>query len=302
MGPTPNFPFVLSSLDDRLPELGFFLASGGSYSKVYRIPDGSISLDVLCGPDQVFDVVGTIRLASPRRITRELIRGEGVFSSNVGAISALSMVRTAASMGMPGGSGGMHNLNLPTDYPGPRWWPADLQKQDIDELSGWIQKQYRYNPEYMAIGDAMSSGDDRQHHVATLPPGVSYARLIRDRQEPMIEFTTSDGRVGHRPITGGAIGASGGIGSGEVAQEMDKYDLSLQPTDGGTAVYLKKQDTRGDQKGIWQINGPSSQPGFGYVWEDWRTGYSLHPELLDDKQWAAGQWSPGTQRWQSFNR
>lgn len=293
---------MLSSLDDRLAELGYFLTSGGSYSKVYRIPQGTVALDLICGPDQIFDVVGTAKIASSRDLPRGLVRAEGLFSANLDVLSAVSMVRTAASMGMPGGVGGLHNLNLPTDYPGPRWWPASLQEDDINELSSWIQKQYRYNPEYMAIGDALSSGSDRFHHVATLPPGVTYAKLSRDRQEPVVEFTTQDGRIGHRPITGGAIGGSGGIGSGELVQEMDKYQLSLQPTDGGTAVYIRKNDTRGDQKGIWQINGPSSQPGFGYVWEDWRTGYSLHPELLDDPQWAAGQWSPGTQRWQSFDR
>jgi len=210
------------------------------------------------------------------------------------------MNRTAAGIGMPGGSGGMHNLNLPTDSPGPRWWPADLQDEDIDELQGWIRKQYRYNPEYGGMGDALSSGDDGWQPVATVPGDAKYVSVGRDRQEPVLNYTMPDGTVGKKSLEGTSLVGTGGTGHGDLTQEMGKYQLRMRPDgQGNSTVYLNKKDTRADQKGIWQINGPSSQPGYGYVWEDWRTGWGLHPEWLSDPDMMSGSWMPGTQRFQA---
>ena len=232
----------------------------------------------------------------------ELIKAEGIVSANELAIASLSNIRTAAGLGMEGGMGGMHNLNLPSNFGGPRWWPADLQDEDINETQDWIRKQYRYNPEYAAMGDALSSGDDGWHQIGTVPAAARYVNIDRDRQEPILKYTMPDGTMGQKGLGGLSLDGTGGTGRGDLTQEMGKYQLRMQPDGkGNNTVYLNKKDTRADQKGIWQINGPSSQPGYAFVWEDGRAGWGIHPEWLSDPEMMSGKWMPGTQRFQPYS-
>ena len=297
--PTFARPLILASLDDRLSDLGFFIAGPSTFSKLYLSPKSSIRIDAICGPNEIYDLTAFLSLPEGSNPNLELLRAEGVVSANTKAIASLAMVRTASGLGMSGGGGGMHNLNLPSDNPGPRWWPADLQDEDIDELQSWIRKQYRYNPEYSAMGDALSTGTDGWHPVANVPGNAQYVNLGHDRQEPTLNYTMPDGSVGRKNLDGAALEGVGGTGRGDLAQDQSKYQLRMQPDGkGNSTVYVNKKDTRADQKGIWQVNGPSSQPGYAYVWEDLRAGWGIHPEFLDDPEMTSGKWMPGTQRFQ----
>ena len=80
---------------------------------------------------------------------------------------------------------------------------------------------------------------------------------------------------------------------GDIAQEGGKYNLFPVFKGGKTHIMGRKDDNRGDTKGIWEINGKPAAPGIAFTWEDDRTSYSLNPSLLDDPQWTAGGHSVG---------
>lgn len=299
--PTFARPLVVAGLDDRLADLGFFIAGPATFSKLYHSPKSSLRIDAICGADEVYDLVGHLVIRSEANPTLELLKAEGIASLNSDTLTSLSMIRTAAGIGMPGGMSGVHNLNLPTDQPGPRWWPADLQAEDIEELQKWIRKQYRYNPEYSTMGDSMNQEGDGWHPAGKVPGNASYVSMGRDRQEPQLTYTMPDGTIGHKSLKGTEYEGSGGTGRGDLAQEMGKYQMRMKPDgQGNSTVYLNKKDTRGDQKGIWSINGPSAMPGFAFVWDDLRAGWGFHPEFLNDPEMTSGKWMPGTQRFQKY--
>ena len=66
-----------------------------------------------------------------------------------------------SQLGPPGGFR-PQGFSLSTKYGGPRWWPFSQDRN----LYNFIEKQTRYNPEYIPIGEAAMPKDDGWETIA----------------------------------------------------------------------------------------------------------------------------------------
>ena len=284
----------VNRLDEHLTNLGFRLASNGAfYHKTYSTPNGVLNIGVICDDSNIYDLMA---FARTNNISKAIPSFEKIYDTNAKAISSLSMTKIAGGLGLEGGPGGLNNVNLDESIGGPRWWTYESDEESLDQLESWITKQSRYAPEYLSVGQPLQIGQDEFTVVGNINGDVNAARLNRDRQEVFLEYVDNNRKVHKIPIPALKQTMESGKNDGDLAQELNKYQLRIAKTDGKSVILMRKGDTRGDARGIWEINGKESTPGFGYVDEDWKTSYSLHPELLDDPNWTSGEWSPGRTR------
>ena len=282
----PIIPVRIARLDDSLEAIGFCLDADGSFFKKYSSPLMDLKISLACGKDDVSSVFAELLVKDPAYLDRSIREGEKIVRENASVILSFgNMIKIAQGLGGPSGPSGLHNVNIPMDFPGPRWWGMDVEQRDQEKYEDKVKDQTRYHPSYMPIGEAAGQPGSPRGYMF-VPEQISYARLVKDRQRPILEYTTKDGRTQRVPVDD-----RGGIG--DLSQESEKFKINLIPRNDGTAIGFTKVDSRGDTKGIWEINGRPEVPGFAYVDDDARTSYSLHPELLSDPDWTSGKWSPG---------
>ena len=289
------FPHLkISQIDKHLTKLGFLLSENGAYyNKIYDKSDCYLNLGVICDNENIYDLMAFAKVKNSK-LSKILPKIEKIYESNINVLSSMSMIKTAQGFGPEGGPGGLHNINLDETFGGQRWWSYGSDEESLDELENWLKhKQFRYNPEYLAVGRHVQVGDNDFSILGTVNDDVAAVRLRRDRQEPVLEYINTNNEVKQVPIPSLKKQAWGGEYDGDFAQELDKYQLKIARGDGISTILSRKTDIRGDNRGIWEINGKDAVPGFAYIGEDWRTSYSLHPEFLDDKEWTDGRHSPG---------
>jgi len=293
----------INNLDEHLNKLGFKLSENGAfYHKRYAYCDSYLDMGVICDNHNIYDIMAFACLKDNIKIDNMLKSFEKTYEKNVKAIYSLSMVKVAFGMGPEGGSGGLHNVNLDESFGGPRWWSYNSDEESLDQLESWITNQSRYNPEYLSIGRPLQIGEDSYTIIGSLNSDLKAARLNRDRQKVFLEYIDNNNQKKKVVIPSLKQSMESGKNDGDMAQEINKYQLKIVKADGKSIVLMKKKDTRGDIRGIWEINGRDSTPGFGYVDEDWKTSYSMHPEFLDDAAWTSGAWSPGRNNYDQGSR
>lgn len=274
-------PVIVEGLDDRMEDLGFIVADDGLgfvRTSIDRRTGARIRMSVKSGAaDSIEGVELEVEAEDPESLPEVLAAADRLGSK-------------FAQLGYPGGSGGLWNVNQDEGLGGPRWWLYDQMYPDMRDLESWIKDQFRYHPPIMMTPDMMP---DEVHWdpIATVDGDIAAARLVRDRQEAVLEVKDADGgsrRIKIRGYDTQKDRDPGGTDErGELSQEIEKYQVGIAHTGTGKSViFVKKVDERGDNKGIWEINGgPAS--GIAHIEED-GTSYSLHPEVLDDKQWTQG--------------
>lgn len=293
----------INNLDEKLNKLGYILSDNGAfYYKKYSSKDNYLTIGVICDDHNIYDIMAFAASNNDNDIYNKLKTFEKKYQLNSNAIISLSMTKVASGMGLEGGPGGMHNVNIDESFGGPRWWSYDSDEQDLGQLESWITNQSRYNPEYLSIGGTFNIGDNEYSLLGSIVSDIKNARLNRDRQEVYLEYIDKNNRKYKIHIPSFKSTAESGQNDGDLAQEIDKYQLKIAKVGNKSFVFIKKNDTRGDAKGIWEINGRDSTPGFGYIDEDWRTSYSMHPEFLDDPSWTSGAWSPGRNNYDQSSR
>ena len=281
----PNSPIEIKRLDESLGAIGFHPSPDGNFFKKYSSPTTSLKITISCGSNDVRKISAELTVNEIEMLDRSIKDGEALVRENFAAIASLGNMPKMAQLGIPSGPAGLNNVNLPMTFPGPRWWPMDVEEKDQAKYEDKIKDQTRYHPSYMPIGEAAGLKPVPEGYMF-IPDRAAFARLVKDRQRTMLEYTTDDGKKGRIPVDDrGKIG--------DLTQELEKFKINLIPRKDGTVAELTKVDSRGDTKGIWEINGEPSVPGFAYVDDDARTSYSLHPELLSDPDWTSGKWSPG---------
>ena len=291
-------PLRIRGLEAHLPDLDFEVTEDGThYSKAYASRDARLIIRVICAGDVLCDVLADLVVDGRVPFGPIVAQAEEIFGRNMAVIASLTkMSRHAqtANVGNPGGSGGLTGMNVDESIGGPRWWLYEDQKDDVNGLEKWIQEQNRYNPDYMPVGEALEDKEDKMHVVADVPGNVAKARLVPNRQEVTLQYVLEgEGQPRTAPLPKNFGGGAATRADGDLAQEVGKYEVKMIRTGKSTLIALKKVDARGDVKGIWEINGKPSTPGYAYVDEDGRTSYSLHPELLDDPGWTSGDHSVG---------
>lgn len=294
-------PIRISQLDENLEKLGFHLdASGAFYYKNYQTPNGHLNIGVICDDENIYDIKAFASVKNGIKTSSALRKFEEIYELNFKALNSLSMVKVA--YGPEGGSGGLHNVNFDESLGGPRWWLYGDDEEDLSGLEEWIQKQTRYNPQYLAVGRPLQIGEDVYTVLATLDGNVQAARLEPERQEVFLRYVDKNNKINKIHLPSFKDSQEMGKNDGDFAQDLNKYQIKIVQADGQSMILIRKKDTRGDIRGIWEINGKDPSPGFGYVDEDWRTSYSMHPELLDDAQWTSGAWSPGRNNYDQGSR
>ena len=281
----PKVKTALQKPDDLLPELGFRAVAANRFSKRYSSPQATLNILVDVDGCQLTAISAELEVKDAKSLDKVLRLSDSAVRRNAAVIMSFSSMGKFAQIGGEAGNGGLHNVNLPMDYPGPRWWPMSVEEKDQQELQNKTTDQTRYNPQYMPVGEA-AGVPGQQAGDYFVPYPLSAARIVPDRQQSYLEYTTTDGRRGRMKLE-----ESGQLG--DMSEEANKYKVQMQQRPDGTLVSIRKDDSRGDNKGIWEINGRPAGPGFAYIDEDARTSYSLHPELLFDHDWASGGWSPG---------
>ncbi len=285
-------PIKINQMRENLNKLGFKLSDNKLYyNKIYKTSNSILDIGIITDNNTIYDLMAFAISNNKDQVSNF----EKIYNTNLKAISALSMVKTAGGLGIDGGSGGLHNINLDESYGGPRWWPYKSDEESLNELETWTQNQFRYNPEYLSVGAPAQIGEDSYTILATINANVSAARLNRNRQEVFLEYIVNNKiyRLA-LPSFKNAIGKY----DGDLAQEINKYELKITKLNNYSIIFIRKKDNRGDNRGIWEINGPDAVPGFAYVDEDWKTSYSMHPEFLNDPLWTSGGWSPGRNSYQ----
>lgn len=274
-------PVVVNNLDDKMENLGFTITDDGLgfiRTSVDKKTGSKIKVLVKSGAENtVENVYLEVETKAPEFLPRAFAVADK-FGSRF------------AQLGYPGGSGGLWNVNQDEGLGGPRWWLYDQMYPDMRDLELWIKDQFRYHPPMMMSPDMMP---DEIHWdpVATVKGETQAARLVRDRQEVILEVKNEDGSTKRIKIRGYDTQDERDPGNSgernELSQEIDKYQVGIAHTGTGKSViFVRKLDERGDNKGIWEINGgPAS--GIAHIEED-GTSYSLHPEVLDDRQWTQG--------------
>lgn len=282
-----SWPASVRDLDDRMERGGYVISDDGlGFERIVRSSRGSVAVRVASRAENRIDGVELEIRTEDENALPEIMR--------IADGEATRLTRVA-QLGYPGGAGGLWNVNQDEGLGGPRWWLYDQMLPDIKDLEKWIQGQFRYNPSFMMTPDAMPE-EIHWEPLATIKGDVNAARLVHDRQNAVLEVKKQDPSGGPDKISKVELkgydtqetrdpGHSGV--RNELAQEMDKYQVGIVRSGTGKSVVLvRKVDERGDNKGIYEINGrPSS--GIAHIEED-GTSYSLHPEYLDDKQWTQG--------------
>jgi hypothetical protein len=296
-----NFKTIkLNNLDYFLSSLGFKLASNGAYYyKNYNLKNASLNIGVICDDKNIYDILSFLK--SDNNILSNIKKAEKIYDSNIQALDSLSMNKIAYQFGLEGGSSGLHNINLDESLGGPRWWSYDSDEEDLSELESFLQKQTRYNPSYLSAGRPLQIGEDTYTALTSINDDIKSARLIKDRQEALIEYIDGNNKVQRIKVPSLKQTMESGKYDGDLSQDIDKYQLKIVKVDGESLILIRKKDTRGDIRGIWEINQNEATPGFAYIGEDWRTSYSLHPEFLDDPDWVNGMHSPGRNNYTGGN-
>jgi len=290
-------PFQVNCLDDKLTSLGYRLdPQGAYYNKQYKSP--RLNLGIICDSSNVYDLMANAVIEN-KNIDRQISDVEKIYQKNLRALATLNMVKMAqgtglGGFGLEGGSGGLHNMNLSEEMGGSRWWLYSDDTGDLDEMSAWLQGQFRYNPTYLSIGKPIQIGDDEYTVLAHINDDVKGIRFDRDRQEMMLDYIDGNNQIHKFPVNSIKHSTEMGKYDGDFAQDLKKYQLKLSKLgDKHFVVLIRKSNTSGDLRGIWEVNGRDQVPGFAYIDEDYKTSYSLHPELLNDKDWASGASMPG---------
>lgn len=290
----------INNLDYFLSSLGFKLASNGAYYyKKYNLKNASLNIGVICDDKNIYDILSFIK--SDQDILKNIKKAEKIYNSNIDALKSVSMNKIAYQFGLEGGSSGLHNINLDETIGGPRWWSYESDEGDISELESFLQKQTRYNPSYLSAGRPLQIGEDTYTVLTIIKDDIKSARLIPNRQEALIEYIDSNNKVQRQKVPSLKQTMESGKYDGDLSQDIDKYQIKIVKVDGGSVILSRKKDTRGDIRGIWEINKEEATPGFAYIGEDWRTSYSLHPEFLDDPDWVNGMHSPGRNNYTGGN-
>jgi len=288
--PKINHRLTVAGLNGRIADMGFNHINNSIASKQYNSPTSSLNIIIQHTPQKINDIISNVYINSDNPSV-DLLKANAMVTLNERAFMSFAMKRTASGLGMEGGFSGMHNVNLPVDMPGPRWWPAKEQNEDMANLNNWIHKQDRYNPEYTPIGGANSIEPGGEWYpVGVVPKNTSYVSIQRDRQEAKIAYTTQDGSIHYKKMQNPFTTTK------DLAQEMQNYQVKIVPAKENFIVYINKTKNNNEQQGIWQINGAPSTPGAAFIYEDDRTGWGLHPEYFKDPEMTSGSWMPGTQR------
>lgn len=290
----------LNNLDYFLSKLGFKIASNGAfYYKNYNLKNASLNINVICDDENIYDVLSFLK--TDKEILKNIKNAEKIYNSNIEALQSLSMNKLAYRFGLEGGSSGLHNINLDESFGGPRWWSYESDEEDLDGLENLLQEQTRYNPSYLSVGNSLQIGEDSYSVLTSINDDIKSARLIKNRQEALIEYVDRNNNIKKIEIPSFKQTMESGKNDGDLSQDISKYKLKIIKVNDNSIILIRKNDTRGDIRGIWEINKNESTPGFAYIGEDWRTSYSLHPEFLDDPEWINGMHSPGRNNYTGGN-
>lgn len=303
LGTIRNYDIPINNLDEKLNKLGYILSNDGAfYYKKYSSKNNYLTIGVICDDHNIYDIMAFAVSNDNDNINKQLKSFEKKYQLNMNAITSLSMTKIAGGMGLEGGPSGMHNVNLDESFGGPRWWSYSSDEEDLNQLESWITKQSRYNPEYLSIGESVSIGENEYFLLGSIDNDIKSARLNRDRQKVYIEYIDKNNQKYQISIPSFKSTSESGYNDGDLAQEINKYQLKIVKMNNKSFIFMRKKDTRGDIRGIWEINGRDSTPGFAYIDEDWRTSFSMHPEFLSDPSWVSGAWSPGRNNYDQSSR
>ena len=179
------------------------------------------------------------------------------------------MQKESQSLGGLGSPGGVYTqgLGLSDKFGGPRWYPYETDKN----LDSFIRNQYRYNPSYVPIGEALEQHDESKWRqigdvddmfIGKDPKEVDVLAVPENNEKAvflLVDRTNGQFRVQEIPTQ-----------FEDVVKEIKNWHFKLVPFSGrkGYAIYGQKINPEGDTKGIFEINGQPAAPGFAYIWRD----------------------------------
>ena len=288
-------PIKLSNVNKQLSDNNFIISEGGAtYQKKYTNSFGNFKIDVLCDNKTIYDIFVNGSFNRLLDFNNYIKKIEDIIEKDVADIKGMEKV--SGSMGPTGGSANLTNINLDETLGGPRWWLYSDMEPDINELEESIKDQFRYNPQYLGVGDSLKTGEDTNKVLFNLDQNIKGARLIRNRQEVKVEVIDNNGKIHilEMPHIYQYRGDRG-MNDGDIAQELNKYQLqTVHPGPNRSLILLRKKSNPGDFRGIWEVNGRDAVPGYAYIDNGGTMGsYSLTPELLDMDDWTDGSYSPG---------
>jgi len=185
-------------------------------------------------------------------------------------VAQLQIMRKEAQslggLGTPGGTY-LEGLGLSDKFGGPRWYPYE----EDDNLNRFIQSQYRYNPNYVPIGEALDQQDEsdwklieevgdpfigkkpKDIDILAIPDGKEKAVLL------LVDKQDNQFRVEDLPVE-----------FQDVVKEIKnwKFMIDMNQTGNGYMIFGRKLNPGGDTKGIFEVNGDPAAPGFAYIWRD----------------------------------
>jgi len=198
-------------------------------------------------------------------------------------------------MGLPAGDGGMTGLNVDIDS-GFRMWPYSSQQEEMDQLEENVRKQFRYNPSYMTSSSDIEEArkpDKEKNILSKYIPNIKIEDIdiyLDEHRKPIIKIITNSGKV-YREHANRLLGINDDLAY-MLAKDKNRFQLKWRNTDDGVVILVKSIFMPGDKRGVTEVNKGPSVPGFAYIDEDGRASLSIHPELLDNREWTAGGWSP----------
>ena len=173
----------------------------------------------------------------------------------------------AQSLGGLGAPGGFRpqGYSLSNTCGGPRWWKMSQDRN----LYNFIEKQTRYNPEYIPIGDAAMPKDDGWETIAhSKDPFIgkdpSQLKIMAvedgDNKEKavllFIDETNGEARVEELPIE-----------SEDIVKELRNLKFKIVPDENGEYDIMSNHiNSDGQEHGIFDLNGEPSTPGWKYRW------------------------------------
>lgn len=171
----------------------------------------------------------------------------------------------AQSLGGLGPPGGFRpqGFSLSTKYGGPRWWPFSQDRN----LYNFIEKQTRYNPEYIPIGEAAMPKDDGWETIAHSkdpffgkdPADIKILPVEDgDNKEKavllLIDEANGEARVEQLPLE-----------AQDMVKELKNWKFNIVPDENGEYDIMgAKINQDGDEKGIFELNKEPSTPGWKY--------------------------------------
>ncbi len=177
-------------------------------------------------------------------------------------------IKEAQSLGGLGPSGGgqFYGFSLSAKYGGPRWYPYS----EDDNMGEFIRDQFRYHPEYVPIGEAAEISDDGEWQTVKEVKDLFYGKnpneikiiTVPERKEKacllLFDENSNEIRAEELPSE-----------FDDVVKEIRNWQFVIvQNGENGYKIMGRIKDTAGDQKGIFEVNGNPSTPGFGYIWRD----------------------------------